>query len=100
MSWAAVLGLCAAAYAAKLLGAVIGTRPAARDRAGRLDVLAVPVLAGLIVVQTVGGDRTLVLDGRLAALAVAALLLARGAPLLVVALSAGACAGALHQLGV
>lgn len=101
MSWLAVAGLCTAAYALKLLGAVVARHPSVANGDGsQLDALAVPVLAGLIVVQTLGQDRAIVFDGRLAALALAALLIWRGAPLLVVALAAGACAAVLHQTGL
>jgi hypothetical protein len=101
MSWTAVLALCAAAYGLKALGAVAAGR-ARTDAAagGRLELLVVPVIAGLIVVQTVGQGRDVVLDARLPALLVAALLIWRRAPLLVVVLAAGATAGLLHQAGL
>ena len=101
MSWAAVLTLCAAAYALKAVGAVAASRaPEGAGAAGRLDVLVVPVIAGLIAVQTFGDGDQLVLDGRAPAMLVAAVLLWRKVPLLLVALAAGGTAAALHALGV
>jgi hypothetical protein len=98
MSWAAVLALCAAAYALKAVGAFASARAPSIGAAGELDVLVVPVIAGLIVVQTVGAGQSVVVDARLAALGVAALLIWRRAPLLVVVLAAGATAALLHHL--
>lgn len=100
MSWGAVLALCGAAYALKLLGVVAASRAGAGAAlSGRLDVIVVPVIAGLIAVQTLGGDRELVLDARLPALLVAGLLVWRRVPLLVVVLAAGATSAGLHLSG-
>ncbi len=101
MSWAAVLTLCAAAYALKAVGALAASRAPDGAAAGsRLDVLVVPVIAGLIAVQTFGDGQSLVLDARAPAMLVAAVLLWRKVPLLLVALAAGGTAAALHALGV
>lgn len=100
MSWTSVLLLCAAAYALKLAGAVAASRASGEDAVdARLDALVVPVIAGLIAVQTVGGDKAIVVDARLPALAVAALLIWRRAPLLVVVLAAGGMAAGLRAVG-
>ena len=64
-----------------------------------LDLVAVPLLAALIVTQTVGTGQRLVLDARLPALAVAAVLVWRRAPFLVVVLAAAATAALLRALG-
>lgn len=61
-------------------------------------LLPVALLAALVVVQTVGADRGLTLDARLAGVAVAAGLLALRAPFLVVILSAAATAAVLRAL--
>jgi hypothetical protein len=101
MSWAAVIALCGAAYALKAVGTVAARRaPGAAASGGRLDVLVVPVIAGLIVVQTLGDGRDLVLDARVPALLVAAVLVWRRAPLLVVVAAAGLTAAALHAAGL
>jgi hypothetical protein len=101
VSWTGVILLCAAGYALKAAGALAASRASAVAAArGRLDVLVVPVLAGLVVVQTVGQGRDVVLDARLPAVAVAALLIWRRAPLLVVVLAAGATAALLRHAGL
>jgi branched-subunit amino acid transport protein len=99
MSWAALLTLAAACYAMKAIGPVLaGDRtPPARVQ-GVLDLIAVPLLAALIAVQTLGGDQRLELDARVPALVVAAILVHRRAPFLVVALAAGATAALLRAL--
>jgi hypothetical protein len=101
MSWAAVLALCGAAYALKLAGAAIAGR--ARDGAGEgsaLDVMVIPVIAALIVTQTIGSGRDIVLDARLPALLVGAALVWRKAPLLVVVGAAGGTAALLRLAGL
>ena len=61
-----------------------------------LELVALPVLAALIVVQTLGDGHRLVLDARAPALAVAAVLVSRRAPFLVVVLAAAATAALLR----
>jgi hypothetical protein len=101
MSWTAVVALCAAAYALKAAGAIAAGRAAERRRtARRLDVLVVPVMAALVAVQTLGAGRAVVVDARVPALLVAALLVRLRAPLLVVVLAAGATAALLRRTGV
>jgi len=99
MSWTSVLLLCAAAYALKLAGALGASRASDHAADTRLDALVVPVIAGLIAVQTVGGDQAIVSDARLPALAVAALLIWRRTPLLVVVIAAGGIAAGLRAVG-
>ena len=70
----------------------------ARGPASALDLVAVPLLAALILVQTLGDGQRLVLDARLPALAVAAVLVWRRAPFLVVVLAAAATAALLRLL--
>jgi branched-subunit amino acid transport protein len=100
MSWTALLALCAISYALKASGPVLaggrGLRPPIR---AALDLVAVPLLAALIVVQTLGDGHRLVLDGRAPALGVAAILVWRRAPFLVVVLAAAATAALLRALG-
>ena len=97
MSWWAVLALCASAYGLKALGLVVAQRSTSTALAGdSLQLLIVPVLAALIVVQTLDAGRALVLDARAPALAVAALLVWRRAPILVVVLATGVTAAVLR----
>jgi len=98
VSWWPVIALCASAYALKALGLVLGER-LDRDVSERwsLQIVVVPVLAALIVVQTVTTGRHYALDARTPALLVAAVLVWRKAPFVVVA---GAAAGTAALLRV
>ena len=99
MSWAALLALAAATYFLKALGPVFaGERGLGRELRSVLDLIAVPVLAGLVAVQTFSAGRHLVLDARVPALAVAAVLVWRRAPFLVVVLAAAGTAALLRAL--
>jgi hypothetical protein len=101
MSWTGVLALCAAAYALKAMGVFAAGR-ASHDVKSRphLELLVVPVLAALIVVQTIGAERAIVIDARLAAVAVAAVLVWRRAPILLVVIAAGGTAAGLRAIGL
>lgn len=93
MSWAAILALGAVAYGLKALGPlVIGSRTLPESADQVLALLAVPLLAALVLVQTFDSGGRLVLDARVPALGVAALLVWRRAPFLVVVLAAAATA--------
>ena len=63
-----------------------------------IDFVPAALLAALVVVQAVTSGHELVLDGRLVALAVAAIALALRAPFIVVLLLAGAAAALVHVL--
>ena len=97
MSWWAVLALCACAYALKAAGVVLAARtsPEAAAR-GSLEIVVVPVIAALVVVQTLDGGRDIALDPRLPALLVAAVLIWRRAPIIVIVLAAGGTAALLR----
>jgi branched-subunit amino acid transport protein len=99
VSWTALLVLCGASYALKAVGPLLagGRRLGPRVR-GMLDLVAVPLLAALIVVQTLGDGRHVVIDARAPALAVAGVLVWRRAPFLVVVLAAAATAALLRVL--
>jgi hypothetical protein len=96
-----VLIACVAAYVLKLLGYLVPERVLDHPAVVRVSaLLPVALLAGLVAVQTVGGpDGTLVLDARLAGLAVAAVALLLRAPFLVVIVLAAAAAALLRALG-
>jgi branched-subunit amino acid transport protein len=97
MSWSVLGTLCAVSYALKAVGPVLAggrrLRPSLNEALG---LVALPVLAALIVVQTLGDGHRLVLDARAPALAVAAVLVRRRAPFLVVVLVAAATAALLR----
>jgi len=85
MSWTLLLALGGASYALKAVGPVLAGGRELGPRVRRtLDLVAVPLLAALILVQTLGTGHRLVLDARLPAVAVAAVLVWRRAPFLVV----------------
>ena len=97
MSWAALLGLAGAAYALKAAGPLLaGARELRPGVARLLDLVALPLLAALIAVQTLDGGGRLVADARLPALGVAGVLVWRRAPFLVVVLAAAATAALLR----
>jgi branched-subunit amino acid transport protein len=99
MTWTALLALCAISYALKASGPVLaGGRQLGPQVRQALDLVAVPLLAALILVQTVGAGHRIVLDARAPALAVAAVLVWRRAPFLVVVLAAAATAALLRAL--
>ena len=56
MSWTALLALCGVSYALKAVGPVLaGGRPLGARLRRMLDLVAVPLLAALILVQTLSG---------------------------------------------
>jgi branched-subunit amino acid transport protein len=97
VSWAAILALGGGAYLLKAVGPVaIGRRQLPAGAIEVLELLSIPLLAALVAVQTLNGGQRLVLDARAAALAVAAVLVWRRAPFLVVVLAAAATAALLR----
>ena len=70
-----------------------------RARTASSHLLAVPLLAALVLVQTFDAGGRLTVDARVPALAVAAVLVWRRAPFLVVVLAAAATAAALRAIG-
>ena len=97
MSWGVLLALAAGIYAQKAIGPVLlGDRrlPARVERL--LALVTVPLLAALIVVQTLADGERLAVDARLPALAVAAVCVWRRAPFLVTVLAAAAVAAGLR----
>lgn len=91
MSWWVIVALGAGAYSMKALGVFAGgsarrLHPAAEHLIGLLPVALLPAL---IMVQTVGDGRRLVLDARAVGLAVGALCAWRRMPFLVVIVAAG-----------
>ena len=86
-----VVGLATVAF--KATGPVLlGRRELPGWLSGPVAHLAPAVLAALVVTQTVGGHRELVVDARLAGLGVGAVAVALRAPLLVVVVVAAAAA--------
>jgi Branched-chain amino acid transport protein (AzlD) len=97
--WAAVLGACAACFLVKLAGYLAPHSWVERPRVVRLaSLVTVALLAGLDAVQTLATGRSLVLDARVPALGVAAVLLWRRAPFVVVVAAAAVTAALLRVL--
>ena len=98
-AWIVVLVVGAATVLFKAAGPVVLGRRALPPRALSLvGLLAPTMLAALVVTQAVGGDRAIVLDERLAGVAVAGVALALRAPLVVVMVVAAATAALLRLL--
>jgi branched-subunit amino acid transport protein len=97
VSWTVLLGLCAISYALKAVGPLlVGGRELGPQMKRMLELVALPLLAALILVQTVTSGHRIVLDARAPALGVAALLAWRRAPFLVVVLAAAATAAVIR----
>ena len=91
----AVVGVATIVF--KAAGPVLlGTRELPERVAAVVDVLAPAMLAALVVTQTFGGDRELVVDARLAGVAAGAVAVWLRAPLLVVMIVAGLTAALIR----
>jgi uncharacterized membrane protein len=101
MSWTWILLAAAACYALKLAGLLVPARALGRPSVARVTgAVPVALLAALIATQTLVSDQRLVLDARVAGLAVAAVALWRRAPFLAVVVAAAATTAGLRHLGV
>ncbi len=98
--WAVVLAGSLGCYLLKLAGLSVPAAWVERPWVMRM-VTFVPaaLLAALVAVQAIASGQDLVVDGRLAGLAAAALALALRAPFVVVLLVAGATGALVHVLG-
>ena len=93
MTWLVIAVVGAATMLFKASGPVfLGRRELPPRIAALVEVLAPAMLAALVVTQTVGGDRELVFDERLAGVAAGAAAVALRAPLVVVMAVAAAVA--------
>lgn len=98
-AWTVVLVVGAITVLLKAAGPVfLGRRTLPPRVLALVDVLAPAMLAALVVTQAVGGDEEIVLDERLAGVAVAGVALLLRAPLLVVMIAAAATAALLRLL--
>ena len=99
MTWTALIVLAVGGYALKAAGPLLlGARELPPTPARLLALAAVPLLAALIAVETFADGETLTLDARAPALGVAAILVWRRAPFLVVVLAAAVTAAAVRAL--
>jgi hypothetical protein len=100
VAWIAVAAVGAATIAIKGAGPVVfAGRPLPRAFAALMPLLAPCLLAALVVGQTLGSGRALVVDARPAGVAAAAIALALRAPLLVVLAAAAVVAAGARALG-
>lgn len=97
MSWLVIGVVGAVTMAFKGAGPVVLGRRELPPRALALvEVLAPAMLAALVVTQAVGGDRAIVVDERLAGVAVAGVAIWLRAPLLLVIAVAGGTAALIR----
>lgn len=95
--WTAVVAACAACYALKLLGYLAPSHWLETERVTRLaGLVTVALLAALLAVQTFGSGTGLSVDARVPAVGVAAVLLWRRAPFIVVVAVAAVVAAGLR----
>jgi len=100
VSWSVLLALGGASYGLKAVGPLLASgRQLGHQTRRLLELVAVPLLAALIVVQALSTGHRLVVDARAAALTFAAVLAWRRAPFLVVVLASAATAALLRALG-
>jgi hypothetical protein len=89
--WVTIAALALATAGLKLAGPLsLGGRPLPAEALGVVELLASALLAALVVVETFGNGRSLVLDARVLGVAFAAVALRLRAPMIVVVLGAAA----------
>jgi len=97
MTWVVIGVVGAVTMVFKASGPVLlGQRELPPRVTSVVEVLAPAMLAALVVTQTVGGDRELVLDERLAGVFVGAVAVRLRAPLVVVMVAAAATAALIR----
>ncbi|RBY89420.1 AzlD domain-containing protein [Blastococcus sp. TF02A-30] len=97
--WTAVLVASVGCYLLKLAGLSVPAAWVEQPWVARVvDFVPAALLAALVAVQALTTDGAIVVDGRLAGLAVAAAALALRAPFIVVLLLAGATGAGVHLL--
>jgi hypothetical protein len=99
VSWAAILVLAGGAYACKAIGLlVLGPRAASGPALRFVALLPAALLSALVMVETFGGVRALVIDARVAGVAVGAVAAWRRGPFAVVILVAAAVTAGLRAV--
>lgn len=98
--WWGVLGTSAVAFALKYLGYSVPEKYLKNVRMLRINTLIpIVLLSALVAVQTVADKSKLVIDQRLAGVAVACIALALKAPYFVVVVSAAVTSAAIYNWG-
>ena len=96
--WIGVIGTSALAFALKYLGHSVPERYLANERMLRINTLIpIVLLSELVAVQTVADKSKLVIDQRLAGVAVAGIALALKAPYFVVVIAAAITSAAIYN---
>jgi uncharacterized membrane protein len=91
--WVTVIALAVATAALKLLGPlVLGGRALPPRAMSVVELLAAALLAALVIVETFGQGRSLVIDARVPGVLFAAIALRRGVPVVVAVLGAAVVA--------
>src|SRR5688572_16831632 len=99
-AWVVVVAVGGATILLKAIGpALLGGRALPEPVMGAVRLLAPAVLAALVVVQAIGGDREIVLDERLVGVGAALIAVVLRAPLLIV-VAVAAAATALTRLAL
>ncbi len=100
MSWLSIIALTVAVWGQRLLGAfVVGPALSRRPAITRaMGLIPAAVVTAVIVQLTVGQARSIVIDERLAGVAVAGALIWRRAPFIVVVAAAAATTALLRAL--
>ena len=97
MTWLVIVVVGSMTMAFKAAGPVLlGNRQLPSRVAAVVDVLAPAMLAALVVTQTVGGDREIVVDARLAGVVAGGIAVWLRAPLLVVMVVAAVTAALIR----
>ncbi len=98
--WIAVIGTSVIAFGLKYFGHSIPERYLSNPRALRINTLIpIALLSALVAVQTFGQKSALVIDQRVAGVAVAVIALALKAPFPVVVLGSAAASALMYHLG-
>lgn len=98
--WVAVIGTSVIAFGLKYFGHSIPEKYLTNPRALRINTLIpIALLSALVAVQTFGDKSKLVIDQRLAGMAVAVIALALKAPFPVVVLGSAAASALVFHLG-
>ena len=99
-TWTIVLVVGLATVTIKALGPLaLGGRPLPERLGGIVALLAPALLAALVAINTVGGDRELVIDARLPGVLAAGVAIKFRAPVLVVVAIAAAVTATVRAIG-
>ena len=97
--WIGIIATSVIAFLLKYLGHSVPERWLSHPRVLKINsLIPIALLSALVAVQTFTNDKTLVIDQRLAGLAVAVIALILRAPFAIVVISAAATSAALYHL--